>query len=154
MHQSNSRSLALTLEQRQRAMKARLKRRSHRRRRPPRRPQGQPRGQRRQPKTRIVEGFVPINGLRFDLLWLLKKYILERFPSEETVPDGLGDFIAAGMETAGLRTFIGDELLYDKHRGAHEYKNCISAALDRWFREASRKRTPQELDDYYRPCSE
>ena len=93
--------------------------------------------------------FVPIGQLKFSLRVLIKKCVAARF-GEQGVPVGLGGFLADELEKAGLRCFKNNDFLYDHEKNRLDYEDCILAALDRWFVEASRKRTPEEVDDYFR----
>ena len=98
------------------------------------------------PTTAGTNGFVRIHELKFDLPVLIEDSIKAGFGT--AIPEGIGDFIVAEMETSGLRAIGDREALFDPSRSRSQYHACVIAAILRWRRETSRQPTPDEREAY------
>lgn len=105
--------------------------------------------------------FVPADRLTFDLASIDRhdyRRLAEIQPLGFTEPvvESCGDFIVAEMESSCLRRLEGDEASFSDEATPEEFRDCVFAALDRWLvlRATSTRRTPEEMDEYDRPCGE
>ena len=99
--------------------------------------------------------FVRRDQLPFSLTQLLRECVTD-WALGQTLPQGYEDFIVAEMDSRGLRLFLpeSNEALFNGERNIADYRLCIVEALNRWQTETSKPRTPEDVENYNRPCGE
>jgi hypothetical protein len=105
---------------------------------------------------------VPRERLSFDLTDLIEHTIDEWSQIKasglvQPPAESCGDFIAAEMSARDLRLADSqnEEALFDGSASDGQFREAIIAALDRWLiATESKPKTPEDIDDYNRPCSE
>ena len=105
--------------------------------------------------------FVSPDQLSFDLAALIEQAISDWSTTQplgftRPVVESCGDFIVAEMDRNGLRQLAGEQAVFSNGPTVADYRECVFAALDRWLVqvEISTKRTPEEMEQYRRPCGE
>jgi hypothetical protein len=70
------------------------------------------------------------------------------------VVDSCGDFIADELDARGLRRQDADDATFDDEADSGAFHDADFLALDKWLVkvEISMKRSPEEMEDYRRPC--
>jgi hypothetical protein len=105
--------------------------------------------------------FVSRDRLRFDLAALIENSVSDWSTTQpmgftRPVVESCGDYISDEMDACGLRRQDTDEATFDDQADSSAFREAVFAALDRWLVkvEISMKRTPEEMEDYRRPCGE
>lgn len=111
-----------------------------------------------------TEMFVPRNSLSFDLRDLIERAVTDWSITQplgftRPIAESCGDFIAEEMEIVGLRRCIGDEAdeaHFNNEASEMEFREAVFAALGKWLVkiEISVRRTPDEMEEYWRTCAE
>lgn len=108
-----------------------------------------------------MDKFVSRDCLSFDLQALIERAVSEWSITQplgftRAVAESCGDFIVAEMEAVGLRRWIDDEVRFNSEASEAEFTDCVFAGLDKWLVkvEISLKRTPEEMEEYWRRCGE
>ena len=70
--------------------------------------------------------------------------------------ESCGDFISDEMDGRGLRRQDANNATFNDLAEPEAFRRAVFAALDRWLVkvEISTRRTPQEMEEYRRPCGE
>ena len=70
--------------------------------------------------------------------------------------DSCGDFISDEMDAPGLRRQVADDATFNDEADGKAFREAVFAALDKWLAkvEISMKRSPEEMEEYRRPCGE
>jgi len=72
------------------------------------------------------------------------------------VLDSCGDFISDEMDARGLRRQDADDPTFNDEAESEAFREAVFAALDKWLVmvEISMKRSPEDMEEYRRPCGE
>lgn len=97
--------------------------------------------------------FVPREELRFSIEELLEECF--RPWRGRLLPEGLEDLVVAELDRCGLRELPPNgEALFNRVKGREEYRQCILSCVRRLADDMSRPLSPEDLENYRRPCGE
>jgi len=107
------------------------------------------------------EIFIPPGRLSFDLAALIEIAIsdwstIQPMGFTRPVVESCGDFISDELDARGLRRQDTDAATFNDEAESGVFREAVFAALDKWLVkvEISTKRSPEEMEEYRRPCGE
>jgi hypothetical protein len=97
--------------------------------------------------------------MNFPLMTLVEKAMndwveMQRLGVSRQIAESCGDFIVQEMDRTGIRHLPDDSPKFDSQATPEDSRECVFGALDRWLVETSTARTPEEMNEYRRPCGE